>query len=277
MPDTGEHAWNHPGIARSWSDGDRPLSIASARRLRPQVANREALRQHNSHPRARRKERERDDHRHPGPQNVPLPHNLLRCDHSGYAIITAEAIIASGFSMTVTELPVSPHTDSPAMARLQAAAHEAERECVVGALVVDGHGRIFVQRRAPDRRLFPGCWDIVGGHVEGGETLETALAREIAEETGWTLKRLKLLLCCFDWETTGERGVRRRREFDFLVEIDGDLAAPTLEPGKVTEIRWLGPDELEVLRENRAADDCSVLPIVQRAFERLAADRSDRL
>ncbi len=44
---------------------------------------------------------------------------------------------------------------------------EGER-WIAGAVIHDGSGRIFMQRRSPDRDLFPGAWDIVGGHVEIG-------------------------------------------------------------------------------------------------------------
>jgi 8-oxo-dGTP diphosphatase len=47
---------------------------------------------------------------------------------------------------------------------------------VTGALVVDGDGRIFFQRRSPTRKLFPNSWDIVGGHLEPGETVAVPLA-----------------------------------------------------------------------------------------------------
>ncbi|MGV9272864.1 NUDIX hydrolase [Streptomyces griseosporeus] len=64
----------------------------------------------------------------------------------------------------------------------------------VGAVVLDGRGRAFAQRRGAGRRLFPDCWDIVGGHVEAGESLLEALAREVREETGWRLRRVRRLL-----------------------------------------------------------------------------------
>ena len=38
---------------------------------------------------------------------------------------------------------------------------------------------------------FPNCWDLIGGHIEEGETPEQALIREYKEELGLTLKEHK--------------------------------------------------------------------------------------
>ncbi|QBI55919.1 NUDIX hydrolase [Streptomonospora litoralis] len=123
---------------------------------------------------------------------------------------------------------------------------------VAGALVTDGEGRVFVQRRSPDRRLFPGCWDLVGGHVEPGETMPEALSREIAEETGWRLTAVVAELDRLVW--TPADGVERH-EADYLVRVAGDLAAPRLEPGKHTDFRWIGEGELHILQESRDPGD----------------------
>ena len=51
----------------------------------------------------------------------------------------------------------------------------------VGAVIVDGENVLLVKRgHAP----LKGEWSLPGGMVELGETLEAALAREVAEETG---------------------------------------------------------------------------------------------
>lgn len=81
---------------------------------------------------------------------------------------------------------------------LQTQATAEGRACVVGGLIVNDQGQVFAQKRNEERSLFPGCWDIVGGHVEAGETLHQALAREIEEETGWQLVRIIDLLELFD-------------------------------------------------------------------------------
>jgi 8-oxo-dGTP pyrophosphatase MutT (NUDIX family) len=76
----------------------------------------------------------------------------------------------------------------------------------VGALIRDDQHRVHARRRAPDRPLLPGIWDIVGGHLEAGETPEEALSREVEEETGWRLRHPEAVLA--DWEVEGRGGIR---------------------------------------------------------------------
>jgi 8-oxo-dGTP diphosphatase len=61
-----------------------------------------------------------------------------------------------------------------------------ERVDCVGALVYDEERRLLVVKRAnePSR----GLWSIPGGRVEPGEDDLTAVAREVAEETGLTVE-----------------------------------------------------------------------------------------
>jgi len=153
--------------------------------------------------------------------------------------------------------------DAAALGRFAAGAAAAGRAVVVGALVVDDAGRIYVQRRSLQRALFPGCWDIVGGHVEAGEAPLDALAREVREETGWELAALGPVVEVIDW--SGGDGVMRR-EVDLLARVSGDLSRPRLEPGKHDEGRWLTPSEVHVLLEGRDPTDRWVHDVVERGF-----------
>ncbi|VXB90173.1 NUDIX domain-containing protein [Nocardioides sp. AX2bis] len=52
----------------------------------------------------------------------------------------------------------------------------------VAALVRDG--LVLLGHRHPSRRRYPDCWDLVGGHVERGESPHQAVERECVEELG---------------------------------------------------------------------------------------------
>lgn len=63
------------------------------------------------------------------------------------------------------------------------------REVACAFLLRDG--RILLGRRTPQRHSYPGCWDVLGGHLEAGETPEQALIREVQEEAGITPIRFR--------------------------------------------------------------------------------------
>lgn len=54
---------------------------------------------------------------------------------------------------------------------------------VVG-FVLDDQQRCLLLRRSLTSSVDPGAWELPGGKCEAGETVEVALLREIAEETG---------------------------------------------------------------------------------------------
>ncbi|WP_405445230.1 NUDIX hydrolase [Streptomyces erythrochromogenes] len=137
----------------------------------------------------------------------------------------------------------------------------------VGAVILDRNGAAFAQKRSADRRLFPGTWDIVGGHVEAGETLLEALAREVEEETGWHLRRVRRFLGSATW--TGDDGGGLRHEADYLVEVEGDLDDPALEWTKHSAYGWFGRDDLVRLKENVRPGEFLIHDLVARAIETL--------
>ncbi|NUK30471.1 NUDIX domain-containing protein [Parageobacillus sp. VR-IP] len=54
-------------------------------------------------------------------------------------------------------------------------------------------GKVLIVQRAKDDEIGGGTWELVGGKVEFGEDLETALVREIKEEVGLDVTVEKIL------------------------------------------------------------------------------------
>ena len=132
----------------------------------------------------------------------------------------------------------------------------------VGALIRDGRGRICVPRRSSTRAVRPGSWDIVGGHVEDGETHADALVREVSEETGWRAKRVGPVVADREWTHGGVT----RRETDYMVEIERDLAEPRQDPAEHDAYAWVGLDNLETLMDGRSPTDRKLRDIVSMAL-----------
>lgn len=63
----------------------------------------------------------------------------------------------------------------------------------MGAVLVRNRDRrrdapplVLLGKREARRAFYPGVWDVLGGHLEPGETAEQALIRELREEAGVT-------------------------------------------------------------------------------------------
>jgi 8-oxo-dGTP diphosphatase len=85
----------------------------------------------------------------------------------------------------------------------------------VGAYISDGSGRVLLLRRAPGEFL-QGFLDLPSGQVERGETIQRALSREVAEETGLQVKVVNSFINCFDY-VLPQKGLVRQLNFTVRV------------------------------------------------------------
>ena len=64
---------------------------------------------------------------------------------------------------------------------------------IVVPIAIDSSDRVLLCKMASHRGVFPGQWALPGGGVEPGERIEDALAREVREELGVSLKSFERL------------------------------------------------------------------------------------
>jgi isopentenyl-diphosphate Delta-isomerase len=108
----------------------------------------------------------------------------------------------------------------------------------------DGSGALYVQRRAADKDLFAGRWDLsVGEHLRPGERHLDGALRGLAEELGVTGVALDALGGIRRWEyASPDLGViDRELQQAFRGRYDGVLRP---DPAEVAEVRALPLDQL---------------------------------
>ena len=116
----------------------------------------------------------------------------------------------------------------------------------VGSIIKNGNKYLTILREGK-RPMF------AGGSVDDGETTRQAVVREVLEETGAKVTKLKYLAREYysvDWEFEGIKFPNKRVEYTYLCEVeDGNYKALGLEGefDKDTSIKWCTSKELERL------------------------------
>ena len=105
--------------------------------------------------------------------------------------------------------------------------------CAAALLVQDN--RIVLGRRSSEQRIYPGVWDLPGGHLESGESPEQALVRELEEELGIVPTKLTPL-GVFDELDPEKRGARQYHLY-LVTEWRGSIV--NRQPHEHSEIRWV--------------------------------------
>lgn len=116
----------------------------------------------------------------------------------------------------------------------------------VGSIIKDGDKYLAIIREGK-RAMF------AGGSVDEGETTRQAIVREVFEETGAKVVKLKYLKKDYysvDWEFEGVTFPNKRVEYTYLCKVEqGDYSAQGLEGefDKSTTLKWCTLKELEEL------------------------------
>jgi len=101
-------------------------------------------------------------------------------------------------------------------------------------LVFDSRGRLLIQKRTPDKDIYPGYYDVAaGGVVLAGESYEECAAREAKEELGITNTPLT---GHFDFYFEDERGRVWGRVFSCTHDGPFTLQREEIESGEFMDV-----------------------------------------
>lgn len=108
--------------------------------------------------------------------------------------------------------------------------------------LVDGDGRLLLQRRAAVKRRFPGLWsNSTCGHPAPGTTLAGAARARVREELGVDVDGL-VEVGAFQYSAPDAASGHVEREHDHVLVARFD-GAPSPDPDEVSDVRWVTREE----------------------------------
>lgn len=116
-------------------------------------------------------------------------------------------------------------------------------------VITDSRGRLLLTRLT-DRTTHPGAWTLPGGGLDHGEHPEAAVAREVHEETGLTIREMTLLGVDSLHLTPAEGSDSDHHAVRILYRAsveDETLPLAHETDGSTDEARWVAPAEREGL------------------------------
>ena len=106
-------------------------------------------------------------------------------------------------------------------------------------MVLDGEGRVLLQKRSMQKDQFGGMWDTAcAGHVEAGESYSETAPRELQEELGITADAP--LTECFKMPPTKDNG----QEFAMVYSLE-HRGPFTPADDEIDELRWYSYKEVD--------------------------------
>jgi 8-oxo-dGTP diphosphatase len=87
-------------------------------------------------------------------------------------------------------------------------------QLVVGAVICNDGNVLLLKRPADD--FMGGIWELPGGKVEPGETIDAALSREVKEETGLDMTTISGYIDYFDYASGSGKTCR---QYNFVVNV----------------------------------------------------------
>lgn len=110
---------------------------------------------------------------------------------------------------------------------------------VAGHALIERDGKYLVTRRSKCNDYMPLKWDIPGGIVKAGETLEEAIKREVDEETRLTVQVKHVV---FIYANRDQLPVRQTFQAVYLCQYSSGEVQ--LDPSEHDLYEWVGYDDI---------------------------------
>ena len=117
----------------------------------------------------------------------------------------------------------------------------------VTSWIMNTKGEILLQKRSANKPRNPNKWAKTGGHVDSGESVESAIQREIKEELGIDVPKEQVVVQSI---YKSQNPANKFFGYNFIFVIDNKIEDFVLQEDEVAEVKYFSIEELEEIKKN---------------------------
>jgi len=143
---------------------------------------------------------------------------------------------------------------------------DKHQEITVCAFLYNEKGELFIARRASTKSFLPNTYELVGGHVEFGETLQGSIVRELKEEI-----EIDVIVeePFYAFTYTSNNDSTHTIEVDYFAKLPNYDQSIIINPEDHSEYKWINEFEVDEYFENDDEEKKAVMMGFKKLKEKL--------
>jgi 8-oxo-dGTP diphosphatase len=129
------------------------------------------------------------------------------------------------------------------------------KQSITACVFIHKDNKALIARRADTKSFLPGVWELMGGHIEFGETIEDGLMRELKEELDVEIV-IDRPYHVFTYLT--DNNTEHVVEIEYLAILKNPDQKIVIKPEDHSDFKWITESEIEIYFEGNDQEATAV-------------------
>ena len=118
----------------------------------------------------------------------------------------------------------------------------------IAVFIINDKGQVLLEKRSANKRFDPNKWALCAGHVDAGESLESAALREMKEEVGISINQNELIP--FAERSISIKETNSHITYYYYVKLNLKETDFIIQEEELSEVKWFDIDKvIEMIKQ----------------------------